>query len=94
MNLPSRDVQSRKELLNWSRGGNGLTNFDPDQLKFYIAAIKEFGDPDYYVEYHPMVRNLNKPTVCSLHYRKSQHNMYWDTSAFFDVLNRIRKECI
>ena len=92
MNRPSRDVP-RPKLYHWMEGGDGITNFGPEKLKFYEKAIKECGNPDYYLEYYPFKSELNSPSICSLHYRKARQ-LYSDTSEFFDVLDQIRKDFI
>jgi hypothetical protein len=42
-------MSARIILLNWTRGGTGLTNFQKEELPIYEAAVARFGNPDYVI---------------------------------------------
>lgn len=72
---------------HWTNGGTGLTNFDPSEVEAYEAAIKEHGDPDFFIERLPMYPSDILPFEgdFSLHCHSRK-----DTGEFFRVLRRVK----
>jgi hypothetical protein len=78
-------------LLNWTVGGTGLTNFNPQQAWLFRAAIKEFGNPNYVIVKAPCKARHVISSDYSLHKLDILTNDE-DCGPFWDVFMRLQKE--
>lgn len=43
------EVRSGYVSAHWTRGGSGITNFQPEDLSLYQEAVKKFGDARIFI---------------------------------------------
>lgn len=66
----------------WFSGGTGLTNFDPNELEFYISVVEGFGDENFVISKLPMSDYLKYNHLYSLHCldvrQRKSCSPFWD----------------
>lgn len=79
-------------LQKWTKGGSGITNFDPKELSTYERAIRLSGESRLFIITRPMSGN---PYTKGLHYYSLHTDEVVplkDLSRFWEVFRLIEKE--
>jgi hypothetical protein len=78
---------------HWTQGGSGITNFEPEDLPLYEAAIKEFGCPSLVLSDKPMDGKNYGFAMYSLHdLRRSVQSL--DISEFWKTFRRLQAQSV